>query len=134
MLEIVGKYQHVVTHKPEVFIKLVGEKVTPERLEALSNGESFLTVKYDDDCWTFTATVGMFWQRSIRFTLGKTFIEGNRRAKTTATRDGNIFTFSSTVGSKGFQRIYEFSEAGVIVTLIDFSGEKAERIFRRFEC
>ncbi|GJQ69329.1 putative lipid binding protein [Trypoxylus dichotomus] len=131
MVNIVGKYQHVLTLNTEEFIKLVGVEPTEENVKALNSPDSILTVKQKNDVYSFAIRIGLYWERAIYFTLGKKFLEGDGEVHTVAQREGDKFTLISRFEGNTWKRIYDFTDYGAVITLDTGNGLIAKRVYRR---
>ncbi|XP_015509979.1 fatty acid-binding protein homolog 9 [Neodiprion lecontei] len=134
MVQIVGKYQHVVS-SPEFadYLKAVGGD--DARIGLLLKSNPSITISEAGGKWT--VTVGNEGKESSSvFKLGEPYDEvlpQGATLKSVTKREGDKFITESTVpdGRRGL-RTYEFTDAGITVHLVDEkSGVKATRTYKR---
>ncbi|XP_046745020.1 fatty acid-binding protein, adipocyte-like [Diprion similis] len=134
MVQFVGKYQHV-SSSPEflAYLKAVGGD--DARLELLAKSNPLITISEAGGKWTVTVT-NEGKGSSSTFKLGEPYDEVlpmGATLKSVTKQEGNKFITESSVpdGRKGL-RVYEFSDAGITVELVDQkSGVKATRTYKR---
>ncbi|XP_046745019.1 fatty acid-binding protein, adipocyte-like [Diprion similis] len=135
MVQIVGKYQHV-SNSPEFedYLKSFGGGDDP-RLQTILKSSPTITISEAGGQWTVAVT-NEGKDSTSTFKLGEPYDEVlpmGATLKSVTKQEGNKFITESTVSgaTKGL-RVYEFSDAGIKVTLSDDkSGKSATRSYKR---
>lgn len=133
MVSIEGKYQHEKNENLDAYFREVGVPYIPRKMMQMSS--PLLEVSCNSEYWVLKS-VTLMRTLEVEFILGEEYDEvmpNGDALKCTTTREGDsLITVSKAPNGAEVTRTYDFSEDGVILTMVhQQSGETAKRYFKR---
>ncbi|KAI4457509.1 fatty acid binding protein [Holotrichia oblita] len=133
MVQFNGKYQLERNENFIEFIKSLGQEIPPEMLEKLNKTKSIFEVSVNGDDVKFISHSSSGSTHATSFTFGKQFTEetlAGIKLQTTPKKDGDKIVLTANFGPKSGDRIYEFSDDGLVVSF-SAGGVVGKRIYKR---
>ncbi|KAK9720940.1 hypothetical protein QE152_g21795 [Popillia japonica] len=133
MVQYTGKYQLEKNENFVEFIKSLGQEIPAEMLEKLNKTKSIFEVQVNGDDVKFISHSSSGSTHTTNFTFDKTFTEetlAGIKLQTTPKKDGDKIVLSANFGAKTGDRIYEFSDDGLVVSFTA-GGVVGKRIYKR---
>ncbi|XP_022904938.1 fatty acid-binding protein-like [Onthophagus taurus] len=130
MVLIAGKFENTGNENFAQYLKSLGPEITDELASKMDSSRPTIEIKVDGDNCSISSTTG----RGQTFTFGKTFEDEplpGQKAQSTAVLSGNKVEIKSVSGSTTGNRVYEFSDSGLVVHYSAPSGVTAKRIYKR---
>jgi len=133
MVQIEGSYKLERNENLEEYFRVVGVPYLGRKMMLASTPT--MTVTFEDETWVFK-TVTFFRTVTISFKLDEPYKEempSGDILDSVCTKDGD-FTFrikSQQERLGDFERIFDFSDDGVVITMKHAKGVEAKRHFKR---
>jgi len=133
MVQIEGSYKLERNENLEEYFRVVGVPYLARKMMLASTPT--MTVTFEDETWVFK-TVTFFRTVTISFKLDEPYKEempSGDILDSVCTKDGD-FTFrikSQQERLGDFERIFDFSDDGVVITMKHAKGVEAKRHFKR---